>query len=40
MISANAIADYSVTRMVLRILLKTILGDREYSRNVNLTLLP
>lgn len=39
-ISANTIADYSVTRMVLRILLKTILGDKEYSRNVNITLLP
>jgi hypothetical protein len=39
-ISANTIADYSVTRMVLRILLKTMLGDKEYSRNVNITLLP
>jgi hypothetical protein len=39
-ISAKDIEDYSVTRMVLRILLKTELGDRMYSRDVNITLFP
>jgi hypothetical protein len=39
-ISAQGIEDYSRTRMVLRIKLKTSLGDRQYSRDVNISLFP
>jgi hypothetical protein len=39
-ISVQGIEDYSRTRMVLRIKLKTSLGDRQYSRDVNISLLP
>jgi len=40
MISAKGIEDYSRTRMVLRIKLKTTLGDRQISRDVNVSLFP
>ena len=39
-ISAQDIEDYSRTRMVLRIKLKTSLGDRQLSRDVNISLFP
>ena len=39
-ITAKDIEDYSRTRLVLRINLKTSLGDRQYSRDVNISLFP
>jgi hypothetical protein len=39
-ISAGRIEDYSRTRMVLRVKFKTSLGDRQVSRDVNLSLFP
>ena len=40
LISTGHIDDYSKTRMVLRIKMKTKNGDRQYSRDVNVTLFP
>jgi len=39
-ITAKDIQDYSYTRMVLRIRYKTLVGDRESSQNINITLFP
>ena len=39
-ISAQGVEDYSRTRMVLRIKLKTSLGDRQYTHDVNISLFP
>ena len=39
-ISAQGIEDYSRSRMVLRIKFKTSLGDRQLSRDVNVSLFP
>jgi len=39
-ISAQGIEDYSRSRMVLRVKYKTTLGDRQLSRDVNVTLFP
>jgi hypothetical protein len=39
-ISAKDIEYYSRTRMVLRINLKTLLGDRQVSQDVNISLFP
>jgi hypothetical protein len=39
-ISATGIEHYSRTRMLLRINLKTQVGDRQVSRDVNISLLP
>jgi len=39
-ITAKEIEDYGRARLVLRIKLKTSLGDRQYSRDVNLSLIP
>jgi hypothetical protein len=39
-ITANEVEDYGRARLVLRIKLKTSLGDRQYSRDVNLSLIP
>jgi hypothetical protein len=39
-ITAAQIEEYSRTRLVLRIKLKTSQGDRQYSRDVNLSLFP
>jgi hypothetical protein len=39
-ITANDVQDHSYTRMVLRINYKTATGDRQLSKNVNLTLFP
>src|SRR5262245_30173653 len=35
-ISANDIEDYSRTRMVVRIRMKTSIGDRESSKDINI----
>jgi hypothetical protein len=40
MLSAKDIEDYSRTRMVLRVNFKTQLGDRQISRDVNISLFP
>jgi len=40
MVTAKDIQDYSRTRMVLRINLKTQLGDRQFSRDINISLFP
>src|SRR5215470_9168709 len=37
-ISAQGVEDYSRSRMVLRVKYKTTLGDRQLSRDVNVTL--
>jgi hypothetical protein len=39
-LTAKDIEDYSRTRMVLRINLKTRQGDRQYSRDLNISLFP
>ena len=39
-ISAKDIHDHSSSRMVLRINMQTLSGDRQFSRNINLTLFP
>ena len=39
-ITAKEIEDYGRARLVLRIKLKTSIGDRQYSRDVNLSLIP
>lgn len=39
-ISAKDIQDYSFTRMVLRISYKTVMGDRQRTENVNISLFP
>jgi hypothetical protein len=39
-ITANEVEEYGRARMVLRVKLKTSLGDRQYSRDVNLSLIP
>jgi hypothetical protein len=39
-VSARGIEHYSRTRMVLRINLKTQVGDRQVSRDVNISLFP
>jgi hypothetical protein len=39
-ISASGIEHYSRTRMVLRINLRTQVGDRQVSRDVNISLFP
>jgi len=39
-ITANEVEEYGRARLVLRIKLKTSLGDRQYSRDVNLSLIP
>jgi hypothetical protein len=39
-ITAKDVQDYSYTRMVLRIRYKTLVGDRERSENINITLFP
>src|SRR5262245_50279397 len=39
-ITANEIEDYGRARLVLRIKLKTSVGDRQYSRDVLLSLIP
>jgi len=39
-ITAKDIQDHSYTRMVLRINMQTLNGDRQFSRNFNVTLFP
>ena len=39
-ISANGVDDYSSTRMVVRIKMKTSEGDRQRTREINLSLFP
>jgi hypothetical protein len=39
-ITANEVEEYGRARMVLRIKLKTSIGDRQYSRDVNISLIP
>jgi len=39
-ITAKDVQEYSYTRMVLRIRYKTLVGDRESSQNINITLFP
>ena len=39
-ITANEVEEYGRARMVLRIKLKTSAGDRQYSRDVNISLIP
>jgi hypothetical protein len=39
-VTAKDIQEYSHTRMVLRVNLKTLNGDRQYSENIDITLYP
>jgi hypothetical protein len=39
-ITASEIEEYGRARMVLRIKMKTSVGDRQHSRDVNITLIP
>ena len=39
-IAAKDIQDYSYTRMVLRVTYKTVNGERQYSEELNIALLP
>jgi hypothetical protein len=39
-ITANEVEEYGRARMVLRIKLKTTVGDRQHSRDVNISLIP
>jgi hypothetical protein len=39
-VTASEVEEYGRARMVLRIKLKTSLGDRQYSRDVNISLIP
>ena len=39
-LSAKDIQDYSYTRMVLRISYKTVMGDRQRTENINVSLFP
>jgi hypothetical protein len=39
-ITANEIEEYGRARMVLRIKMKTSVGDRQYSKDVNISLIP
>jgi hypothetical protein len=39
-ITASEIEEYGRARMVLRIKMKTSVGDRQYSRDVNISLIP
>jgi hypothetical protein len=39
-ITATEIEEYGRARMVLRIKMKTSVGDRQYSKDVNLSLIP
>ena len=39
-ITASEIEDYGRARMVLRIKMKTSVGDRQYSKDVNISLIP
>ena len=39
-ITANEVEEYGRARMVLRIKMKTSVGDRQHSRDVNITLIP
>jgi hypothetical protein len=39
-VTASEIEDYARTRLVLRIKMKTSVGDRQFSRDVQLSLIP
>jgi hypothetical protein len=39
-ITAGEIEEYGRARMVLRIKMKTSVGDRQYSKDVNIELIP
>jgi hypothetical protein len=39
-ITANEVEEYGRARMVLRIKMKTSIGDRQYSKDVNISLIP
>ena len=39
-VTANEVEEYGRARMVLRIKLKTSVGDRQFSRDVNISLIP
>jgi hypothetical protein len=39
-LTASEIEEYGRARMVLRIKMKTTQGDRQYSKDVNISLIP